>query len=210
MDGLEEFDIDAVVDRLNLLWIELLRVYAAKEKLPLAGLYTPHYYISADPEGQEVERRNYLEHWRGKVTKENLSALNAIQRDINDLEQKLNAVISGLCIDGFAVVSIEDFTPEDLLLFSEQTASLSPELEKVKAQKARQLEQKKYDRACYYRGEEKAILATVADRFAKDYPGVYFKASWYRENEVVFWPTGSNCDMKELVKRAAKDTCGGN
>ena len=205
MAGQDEFDKEAVIDRLNLLWGELLRAYAIKDKLPLADLYTPYYYISAEPEGQEVERRAYLERWRGKVTKENLAALHAIQREINDLEQKLNTVISWLCIEGFAIVSINDLTPADLLLFGEDIAGLSPKLAEIKAQKAQLLEQKKYDRACYYRGEEKAILAAVADRFAKDYPGLYFKVSWYREKEVVFWPAGSNYDMKDLLKRAARE-----
>ena len=126
--------MEAAIDRLNLLWGELLRAYTRKDKLPLGGLYTPYYFISADPEGQEGERRAYLARWRGKVTRENLAALYAIQLEIKDLEQKLNAVISGLCMAGFAVVSIEDFTPEDLLLYSEHTTSLSPEVEKVRAQ----------------------------------------------------------------------------
>lgn len=205
MAGQEEFNIEPVVDRLNILWGELLGAYASKEKLPLAGLYNPYYYISADPEGQEVERRAYLEQWRGKVTKENLAALHAIQREINELVKKINVVISWLCVEGFAIVSIESFTPADLLLFSEHTTSLSPELEKVKAQKIALLKQKKYDEVCRYRGEEKAILVAVADRFTKDYPGFYFKVSWYRGKEVVFWPTGSNSDMKELLKRATRE-----
>ena len=107
-------------------------------------------------------------------------------------------------MDEVTIISIDSFTPEDLLLFSEDTKSFSSKLAEIKAQKALLLEQKKYDWACYYRGEEKAILEAVTNRFAKDYPGLYFKASHYRQNEVIFMPTDSSCDMKELVKRAAR------
>ena len=63
---------------------------------------------------------------------------------------------------------------------------LAPKLEEIKAQKARFLKQVKYDEVCRCQGEEKAILEMVAKIFAKDFPGLYFKASWYREREIVF------------------------
>ena len=108
-------------------------------------------------------------------------------------------------MNGFAVVSIDDFTPEDLLLFSEDTVTLSAKLGEVKKKKVKLIKQEKFNELCRCRVEEKAILAAVADQFAKNYPGLYFKASPYRINEVVFWPTGGNCDMKNLVKRAARE-----
>jgi hypothetical protein len=197
-------NIEDWINQLNILWAELLRVYAIKEKLPLAGLDIPYYYLSPDREGQQVELRNYMEQWRGKKTSENLKEFYAIQDEIRDLEEKFNAVISRLRTDEVTIISIDDFSPEDLLLFGEDTISLSQKLEEVKTQKARLLEQKKYDWACYYRGEEKAILEAVANRFAKDYPGLYFKASHYRQNDVIFMPTGSNCDMKELIERVSR------
>jgi hypothetical protein len=199
----QSLDIEDSIDRLNLLWAELLRVYAIKEKLPLAGLDTPYYPISADWQEQRIQIRNHYNQWKGKMTDENIAAFRAIREEINGLKQKVNSIISLLCMEEVTVVSLGELIPIDLLLFSEETASLAPKLEEIKAQKARFLKQKKYERACYYRGEEKAILEVVAKRFEKDYPGLYFKASWYREREIVFLPTG-NWEMRALIERISR------
>ena len=195
---------EAAIHRLNLLWIDLLCAYATKAKLPLASLDRPYYFLSADWQYQRLEIRAYFEQWRGLMTSENLASFRAVREEINDLKQKLNKVILALCMDGFAVVSIDDFDPADLLLFSEATINLSSKLEEVKKKKVELIKLNKFSEVCRYRVEEKAILATITNQFAKDYPGLYFKASWYCRKEVVFWPTGSNCDMKELVKRAGR------
>ena len=196
--------IEDSTNRLNLLWAELLRVYAIKEKLPLAGLDTPYYPISADWQEQRIQIRNHYNQWKGKMTDENIAAFRAIRGEINGLNQKVSSIISRLCIDRVTIISIDSFTSEDLL-FSEDTKSLAPKLEEIKAQKARLLEVKNYERACYYRGEEKAILEVVAKRFEKDYPGLYFKASWYKDGEIVFKPSG-NYYMKALIERIARDS----
>jgi hypothetical protein len=196
-------DIEDSISRLNLLWAELLRVYAIKEKLPLAGLDQPYHPLNYDWVLQRVEIRNHYNQWKGKMTDENIAAFRVIRAEIIGLNQKVSSVISRLCIDGVTIISIDSFTLEDLLLFSEDTKSLAPKLEEIKAQKARFLEQKNYGRACYYRGEEKAILEVVAKRFEKDYPGLYFKASWYKDGEIVFKPSG-NWEMRVLIERISR------
>jgi len=196
----------AAIDRLNLLWADLLRAYAIKAKLPLANLDKTYNFISADWDYAKVELRAYFEQWRGLLTGENLAAFRTITREISGLRQKLNMVIFGLCMDGFAVVSIDDFTTEDLMLFNENTRSLAPMLAEVKKKKGELIKAQQFGEVCGYRVEEKVILGEVADQFAKNNPGLYFKASWYREKEVIFWPTGSKYDMKGLVKRAARET----
>lgn len=200
-----ESNIQVMIDLLNLLWLELHRAYATKQKLPLANLDKPYYFINDGSECLREELHTYFEQWHGKLTSENIAAFRAVQREITDLNRKFNAVISRLCMDGFAIVSIEDFTAKDLLFFGEDTAKLSPRLKEVKVRKAALLKQKKYEEVCRYRVEEKAILEAVKEQFAKEHPGLYFIASWYLDKEIVFLPRGSNYEMKSLVRRAARE-----
>lgn len=201
----EEYNIQVMIDRLNLLWRELLRVYATKQRLPLANLDRPYYFINDDSESLREELCTYFEQWHGKLTSENIAAFQAVQREITDLNRKFNVVISRLCMDGFTIVSIEDFTAKDLLFFGEDTAKFSPRLKEVKVRKAVLLKQKKYEEVCRYRVEEKEILEAVKEQFAKEHPGLCFIASWYLEKEIVFLPRGSNYQMKKLVRRAARE-----
>lgn len=204
-DDKQNFHPGDSLGKLNLLWIDLLRVYSAKEKLPLAHLDRPCYFINDGSESLREELCIYFEQWHGKLTSENIAAFRAVQREITDLNRKFNAVISRLCMDGFAIVSIEDFTAKDLLFFGEDTAKLSPRLKEVKVRKAALLKQKKYEEVCRYRVEEKAILEAVKEQFAKEHPGLCFIASWYLDKEIVFLPRGSNYEMKSLVRRAARE-----
>lgn len=199
----QNLNIEDSIGLMNLLWSKLLLAYAIKDKLPLAGLDTPYYPISADWEEQRIQIRNHYNQWKGKMTDENIAAFRAIRAEIIGLNQKVSSIISRLCIDGVTIISIDSFTLEDLLLFSEDTKSLAPKLEEIKAQKARFLEQKNYGRACYYRSEEKAIFELVTKRFVSDYPGLYFKASWYKDGEIVFKPSG-NWEMRVLIERISR------
>lgn len=194
-----------LIGRLNFLWSELIQAYTAKEKLPLANLDAPFYFISADWKQQKVELHNHFEQWRGQVTKENLAALDAARAEIAGLNKQLNRLLSRLCLAGFTIVSFDDLTPEDLLLFSEEARNLSSTLKEIKAQKLILIQQKKLEEVARLHFKEKALLASIMESFAQDHPGLYFKDSWYKEKELLFLPSGK-FEMKVLIKRLTRST----
>jgi hypothetical protein len=185
---------EQLIVRLNLLWVDLLRAYEKKARLPLAGFDGPLHFISADWEHQRGELRNHFTKWDGKLTRENLTALDAARAEIASLRKQLNTLISRLCLAGFTIASLDDLTPE---------------LRDIKAQKLLLVRQKKFEELARLRFHEEALLAAIVEHFAQDDPILHFKASPYQEKELLFLPSG-NHESSALLKRLTRDAYNNN
>jgi hypothetical protein len=180
---------EQLISRLNLLWVQLLRACKKKERLPLAGFDAPLYFISADWEHQKAELRNHFAKWRGKLTRENLAALDVARAEIAGLRKQLNGLLSRLSLAGFTIASLDDLTPE---------------LRDIKARKLLLVKQKKFEELARLRFEEEARLAAITEHFAEDDPVRHFKTSWYKEKELIFLPSG-NHESRALLKRLSTE-----
>jgi hypothetical protein len=180
---------EQLIERLNLLWVDLLRAYEKKARLPLAGFDAPLHFISADWERQRTELRNHFAKWDGKLTRENLAALDATRAEIAGLRKKLNGLLSRLCLAGFTIASLDDLTPG---------------LRDIKERKLLLVRQKKFEELARLRFDEEALAATIMEHFAKDDPVLHFKASWYKERELIFLPSG-NHESRALLKRLRRE-----
>jgi hypothetical protein len=180
---------EQLIERLNLLWVDLLRAYKRKERLPLAGFDAALYFISADWNHQRAELRNHFAQWRDKLTKENLAALDVARAEIAGLRKQLNRLLSRLSLAGFTIASLDDLTPE---------------LRDIKARKQLLVRQKNFEELARLRFEEEALLAAITESFAKDDPILHFKASWYKEKELIFLPSG-NYESRALLKRLSRE-----
>jgi hypothetical protein len=183
------FEEEGLIRRLNLLWVDLLRAYEKKARLPLAGFDAPLHFISADWEHQRTELRNHFVHWRDKLTKENLAALDAARAETASLRKQLNRLLSRLCLAGFTMASVDD---------------LAPELRDIKERKLLLVRQKKFEELARLRFDEEVLLAAILEHFAKDDPILHFKASPYQEKELLFLPSG-NHEIRALLKRLSKE-----
>ena len=180
---------EQLIERLNLLWVDLLRANERKARLPLAGFDAPLYFISADWQNQKAELRNHFALWRDKLTKENLAALDAARAEIAGLRKQLNSLLSRLSLAGFTIASLDDLTPE---------------LRDIKERKLLLVRQKKFEELARLRFEEEALLAAITEHFAEDDPVRHFKASWYQEKELIFLPSG-NHESRALLKRLSRE-----
>jgi hypothetical protein len=182
------FEEEGLIRRLNILWVDLLREYEKKARLPLAGFDAALYFISADWERQRAELRNHFAHWRDKVTKENLAALAAARAETASLRKQLNRLLSRLCLAGFTIASVDDLTPE---------------LRDIKERKLLLVRQKKFEELARLRFDEEVLLDAILEHFAEDDPILHFKASPYQERELLFLPSG-NHECRALLKRLTK------
>lgn len=197
--------MNETIEQLNTLWKALLKLYEDKKQLPLGYYYQPYHLVNARKEDQEIELWNWISQWKDKLTAENLAALASVESNIASCRLKLNSHLIKLSLKGFVIVPINEFVSEDLVLFNPAISLLAPTLEMVKRRKSELLQVREFETLCMFRNQEKAILNLVCQEFQILYPGVYFKKSWFRKNELVFLPSGT-FEMKALLKRASRET----
>jgi hypothetical protein len=193
------------IEQLNIFWRILLRLYEKKDSLPL-GNFNPRYYlINGRKEDQEIEISNWLNQWAGKLTKQNWDDLKEVTDEIDKYCLQLNEKLMELSLKGSIIVPFTDFTPADLHAFSIAMRDEAITLAVIRKTKPGLLKARDFETLCQLRNKEKAIIGLVCKEFQDNYPGIYFKKSWFNTAEVFHLPS-KRYELQKCLRRISRNS----